>query len=147
MITKFKTLLGYLKDKASFLSRTDKSTRRMVNSTLYALMENLDVYFFESAFKIEIEYFPYIITRILKLSNGNLVLNAYDIDSNYKNVLLPIEDLPMESFIEVMSKIDDVDNQKQNKEKVSIEEAKIDMNRAINSYEDLSGKTVVITEN
>lgn len=146
MITKFKTLLGYLKDKSHFLSRTDKSARRMVNSTLYVLMENLDVYFFEDAFQIEIDYFPYYITRIIKLPDGNLVLNAYDIDSNYKNILLPIEELPMHVFIEVMSKIDDVDNQKQNKENISIVEAKIDMDRTINAYEDLTGKKVTISE-
>ena len=146
MITKFKTLLHYLKDKASFISRTDKSTRRMVNSTLYALMENLDVYFFEDAFRIEIDYFPYIVTRIIKFPDGNLVLNPYEIDNNYKNILLPIEDLSMENFIEVMSKINDVNNQKENKEKISIIEARIDMNRAINIYEDLSGKTIIISE-
>ena len=146
MITKFKTLLSYLKNKTFFLSRNDNSNRRMVNSTLYALMENLDVYFFENSFRIEIEYFPYIVTRIIKLANGNLALNTYDVDSNYKNVLLPIEDLSMETFIEVMSKINDVNNQKQNKEKISIIEARIEMDRAINVYEDLSGKTVIISE-
>ena len=147
MITKFKTLLSYLKDKTFFLSRNDNSNRRMVNNTLYTIMDNLDMYFFENEFKIEIEHFPYIVTRIMKLVNGNLVLNAYDIDNNYYNVLLPIEELPMEIFIEVMSKIDDVNNQKENKEKISIAEAKIDMNRYINNYEDLSGKIVSISEN
>ena len=70
MITKFKTLVNYLKDKKNFfISRNNSSKRRMVNNTLYILMENIDTYFFEDGFNIEIEYFPYIVTRIIKIND------------------------------------------------------------------------------